>query len=510
MKLSHFRFITLSLIMLVFYIWLASNIPYTHDDWDWGLQEGLNHLFTADINNRFSGNLIEVILTRNIMLKTVFMGFVLTLIPFTSTLFVTKITKIKGNVDSIHALTFGFANAILLLMPVEVWQQTYGWVAGFSNFVVSGLGLVLLFYFISSLSSGKQTKINFFKITAVFIFGFAIQLFLENLTLYFFVFSIFLLIFSRTNKNIYKYTIPLSAGIFIGLIVMFLNKIYLSLFNSGSAIEDYRQIMYDSSQPISISIKNCIYRFFVKFIPQIFFYNGILMGLIAVFMAFLAVNRLKNKMSGYILCFANSIFGIYYMFTGIVGKFLTPVAFIQNIILDCTFIILVIVDIFIIFNNSKNIKHWLLSLFVSPLIIISPMVLINTVGPRSFYITLLCHVIFAMVLLEIILSETKHKTAIGLAAVTGVTLLVVLAHLIYIYIPIGNEMKKRNQMIETAISDNWDTIVFSEYPNSEYLWRPDPGKEDKVRWFREFYHIPKDKKLFFESWRKYMKKDSAA
>ena len=147
MKLSHFRFITLSLIMLVFYIWLASNIPYTHDDWDWGLQEGLNHLFTADINNRFSGNLIEVILTRNIMLKTVFMGFVLTLIPFTSTLFVTKITKIKGNVDSIHALTFGFANAILLLMPVEVWQQTYGWVAGFSNFVVSGLGLVLLFYF---------------------------------------------------------------------------------------------------------------------------------------------------------------------------------------------------------------------------------------------------------------------------------------------------------------------------------------------------------------------------
>ena len=70
-------------------------------------------------------------------------------------------------------------------------------------------------------------------------------------------------------------------------------------------------------------------------------------------------------------------------------------------------------------------------------------------------------------------------------------------------------MKKRNQMIETAISDNWDTIVFSEYPNSEYLWRPDPGKEDKVRWFREFYHIPKDKKLFFESWRKYMKKDSA-
>ena len=57
------------------------------------------------------------------------------------------------------------------------------------------------------------------------------------------------------------------------------------------------------------------------------------MGLIAVFMAFLAVNRLKNKMFGYILCFANSIFGIYYMFTGIVGKFLTPVAFIQNIIL---------------------------------------------------------------------------------------------------------------------------------------------------------------------------------
>ena len=48
---------------LVFYVWLAAQIPYCHDDWDWGLQIGIQQLLTANLNSRYVGNFIEVVLT---------------------------------------------------------------------------------------------------------------------------------------------------------------------------------------------------------------------------------------------------------------------------------------------------------------------------------------------------------------------------------------------------------------------------------------------------------------
>ena len=71
----------LFLLSLGFTLWLAVQIPYTHDDWDWGLPIGVRHLLTADINSRYLGNLIVVVLTRSPLLKTLAMGLGLSLIP---------------------------------------------------------------------------------------------------------------------------------------------------------------------------------------------------------------------------------------------------------------------------------------------------------------------------------------------------------------------------------------------------------------------------------------------
>ena len=76
--------------MLAFYLWVAAQIPYTHDDWDWGLEVGMQHLLKADINSRYVGNLIEVIITRSVILKTLIMGMILTLIPVSITIIVGK------------------------------------------------------------------------------------------------------------------------------------------------------------------------------------------------------------------------------------------------------------------------------------------------------------------------------------------------------------------------------------------------------------------------------------
>ena len=68
-------------VVFVFYLWMAAQTPYTHDDWDWGLDIGIQHLLTADINSRYAGNLIEVLLTRSVFLKNLVMGLVFTALP---------------------------------------------------------------------------------------------------------------------------------------------------------------------------------------------------------------------------------------------------------------------------------------------------------------------------------------------------------------------------------------------------------------------------------------------
>ena len=57
-------------LFLIFYLWLAAQIPYTDDDWDWGLPVGIQQLVTASLNSRYAGNGLVVLLTRSVFLKT--------------------------------------------------------------------------------------------------------------------------------------------------------------------------------------------------------------------------------------------------------------------------------------------------------------------------------------------------------------------------------------------------------------------------------------------------------
>ena len=69
------------ILFAVFYLWLAAQIPYTHDDWDWGLEVGMQQWLTASVNSRYVGNFFEIIMTRSVFLKTVIMGGTFFLLP---------------------------------------------------------------------------------------------------------------------------------------------------------------------------------------------------------------------------------------------------------------------------------------------------------------------------------------------------------------------------------------------------------------------------------------------
>ena len=68
-------------LFAAFFIWLAAQIPYAHDDWDWGIDIGMEQLLHATVNSRYAGNLLEVILTRSTAAKCLIMGLTFLALP---------------------------------------------------------------------------------------------------------------------------------------------------------------------------------------------------------------------------------------------------------------------------------------------------------------------------------------------------------------------------------------------------------------------------------------------
>ena len=170
-------------VVLFYYIWMAAQIPYAHDDWAWGVQTGLRWFLEASINSRYAGNAIEIVLTRSPFLKTLLMGFTFASIPIVS---VGMVKNVEGcGCDSKeqekYIYLFFLTNALMLFIPTDTWMQTFGWVAGFSNYVM--VSLVMLVYLLVIIKSevGRKT-FKTVSLILLFFFGIIMQLFVENIT----------------------------------------------------------------------------------------------------------------------------------------------------------------------------------------------------------------------------------------------------------------------------------------------------------------------------------------
>ena len=113
--------------MLVLFCVMCRFIPYTDDDLRWGSAMGVSRLknFFDGYGGRYLGYLIIMTLTRSEILKTVFMGAVLTLLCF-------LVREISGY-EYADLLTA----AALFLSPLPMFSQTVGWVSGYANYVTS-------------------------------------------------------------------------------------------------------------------------------------------------------------------------------------------------------------------------------------------------------------------------------------------------------------------------------------------------------------------------------------
>ena len=263
----------------LFYLWIIYETPYEIDDWSWGLPEGWQALLTGEWNGRYLSNLLEVTVSRSLLLKTLLIGTFAALLPVLSAQLCMRFLddeKAYG-VEAKHrekaTPLFLLAVMLYLTLPIPVWAQTYGWIAGFSNFGFAGI--ILLIYqviLLRVLQSDRQNSKLLYAV--VFLFGIGMQLVLENTTIYALAVTAFFLLeeaIKKRKENV-RLFVWMLVGNMIGTVMMFKGSIYGTLMETGLAVNGMRAITIDQSKSLVENLLLCQQRFAIDIHAQYYIF----------------------------------------------------------------------------------------------------------------------------------------------------------------------------------------------------------------------------------------------
>ncbi len=488
-------YITTYAIFAVFFLLLAAQIPYTHDDWDWGIENGIDQLFHATLNSRYAGNFFEVIMTRSELVKIILMGATYFLIPF-------MLSRIAAQEFSATTATRTFlflaCNGFLFSMHHILWRQTYSWIAGFANYCISALFLMLWIFELFRLydDSDQPKKDSVFHCVFYFAVAFLGQLFIENLAIYCCLIAIFLCVcYYRRCKKIPYRVIAMSVACIIGLVIMFSSSIYGSIVSDGSAVGDYRKVPMFSHG----GIFHFLYQLLLstaRLSSRMYTLNPILSIVLLLLLSYLM--RRENIPNMRFYRKANLILGIALLPLCIYDCFshhATWMYFVDFLVSACYFLT-VTKECRLLYHG--NLRRKLLVLWFSAPLVIAPLAVTSEIGRRLFYTSNLFVILFALILLNDILhsasaQEYKHWLKLCIACVATSMIFYTV-----IYACIGHCKRERDEIIRNAVETGAEEIVLPNYPFKFYLHWPNPTKEHRVEYFKSFYKIPLDTEITFK------------
>lgn len=493
------------LFFSLFWLWIASQIPYTHDDWDWGLDIGIQHLLTADINSRYAGNFIEILLTRSQLLKTIVLGITYTGIPYLCTVIAGKILCEES--FQAKSLSYIAANCLMMVINAMIWQQTIGWVAGAANFVISGLLLLIYIYILCLHYSGSNEESAKGKKALSllhFLFGIIIQLFIENITVVITASTAIAAGYCIIRKKKCKKTLWLLAGNIIGLIIMFSSPVYSSLLSTGSAMNAYRATSFGIHDSAANLIKNCCQVFVMRLLPYIWIKRSFhFCVMIFLVFSYLALNHLMNtphriraaaiNLSAAFLLTANYGLKIESYFPeGNTGYYLYTLG----------------INLFIFITGLYDSRHiaagkdartFLSCIWCGIPLVILPLCVTTENGPRLFITSNILIILFLSVIICYSYSRLSDKAKRASLLLAFFPIIFLCAKWSTVYLSIGQCTVRRMNAIEEAKVKGDTSVFLEQYPYTEYILLPDPKGKEKEEYFLQFYGIPESIEVRFES-----------
>ena len=503
-RFSIFHVLFISSLLL--YLWIFSQTTYGQDDWAWGTDYGIQALLTGCVNSRYIGNLLEVIVTRSELLKTVLPGIIAATLPYFLVIFVK--TKAQhglsidgvvpgGKTDWSAETMLLLANVLFLTLPIDVWSETYGWIAGFSNYGLAVWFLAVFQLLIFRVVLYDQPRYSPAVKVGYFLFSVCIQLVLENMSIFIFVVDflfLILMLFEKRDKATKKLMLLVFAGNFIGLTIMFSSNIYSPLFGTGSTLGGYRTLSFDIHDGIIKSFLILNERFVYFYPNNMFGSNWLNCSLISIFL-FILSGRGKKWIRLLVRIFAGA-FALYFVFSHFLGPIEDYVSRWNEVLtqrLNLLFFWGTLLSIILLPWEGVNTRKILLFIWLSVPGILLPLVAVKMVGSRYFLFSSLFLVEFCLFLLdEVYKMYQGHQRWLRITScLILLAYLIVGTHLALIYYDIGKGKRERDELIRAAQNGETDRLYFTDLPHNEYIEINEPlDGSEHVQFFRDFYDIP--------------------
>lgn len=265
--------------LLIFFLcclFIAWNVPYTHDDWDWGLEESWALWRSGAMNSRYAGTFFVLIMTRSPLVKTLVMGSVMFLLPLLS---VRLAAPEKGG-DRFPLV--GLAGGVLFAMPLFCWRQVFGWVSAFANFVLGGLFLLLVLLLWQRAFSSRKGSVALLSL-ALFFCCLVTQLFAENISVMLLVASLVVAGYALVTRRARLPALASLAACALGTWLMFHNALYSDLMSNGQALDGIRRLAFSPDAPLPEIVSAVMTRYFTTYeaLPGLFENFPAVSGLLA-------------------------------------------------------------------------------------------------------------------------------------------------------------------------------------------------------------------------------------
>ncbi len=494
----------LTFFLWIFYVWMAAQTPYGIDDWSWGLPIGIERWLTASLNSRYIGNLFEIIVSRSPFLKALLVGTLSALLPLICTFFAETVYGIigePGQVAETRSLLFMTAAVLFLTVPKAVWRQTYGWIAGFSN---HGLSTVLLICFQLLLlrcagEYGKKKKLAPAFALPFFLFGVMVQLVVENVSCYIVIMTVTVGAVKLMKKEKAKPCfVPLLAGTLCGTVLMFSSGIYSSLLHTGIAMDGLRSISINTNGNL-ISGMLSLYRRFVYIFPaNIWGNNWIICSTIsALLLICWSKTRLRHKWLRLLFCMGYGMWLLYFICIQTFGPLEDYVGrwnYVLSQRMNLLFFWITLFSTFFLFRNRPRCRRVLICLWLSAPLIVLPLAVteLDSGASRCYLVCIALLIEYTLILISAIIDRSIHKKLKVFQTAVAAVLLAIVIQKSLIYYDIGAGMRKRDSLILQAREGEVAEISFPDYPHGEYLWTMEPVGEEQRAYFREFYQIPEN------------------
>lgn len=256
------------ILFAAFWLLLGGAAHYSLvDDLQWGTQTGLDWWRYGLLNNRYVGNFCAVVMCRSLTAKTLMMGGAMFFIPYLMARLAARERK-----EAFLPL-FLACNIGVLLMPVELWREVYGWISGFGNY---GLSVLAALLWLTTLRHVERSGRQLGRWSAIlFVITLAMGLFLEHLALLVLGASLILALYGTVNRG-KRLCLPFYAclgGAVLAVYVMFFNDIVLTLLSSGTSLGGRRALSFAPGEGLGAAVGQIAGRYFGVLLPQAFLHG---------------------------------------------------------------------------------------------------------------------------------------------------------------------------------------------------------------------------------------------